>query len=278
MPNTLSNAIAQFRVRSGLHAKQNSNAFDPTSNAQIALYLNEAQSYWAKEAVNSSSDPSKIHNNGWFLRVLPITPDNGSLWMPPDLEVLLGETDNAVEYEQLLRQNCIRPIGGSSGRAIRGGDRLVLPASETSTKYVVYNSNLNMQWVKGTVSSATSTTFTASATPSYATVPINEEFDNYYVGLRFKITSSDGSQSQIVRPTAYSASTRTFTVSAWPSFTPSDGDTWESFNRLEFDDLLIYGAMELMPQASREEQYRDTYEKRQQSFYASIQMRHGYTY
>lgn len=278
MPKTLTEAIKQLRIRGGAFSKSNSNEYDPTGNAQLALYLNEAQEYWAKEAINSSSDPDKINNSGWFLKVASLTPVGGSVWLPPDVELLIGETSETATYDQLARQNCIRPISASGGIAFRGGDRLVYPASSTGTKHIVYNSNLKNMWVSCTVTSATSTTVVVSATPIYSTVPVEEEFDDYYVGLRFKVTTADGTQSQIVRPTAYVASTRTFSVSSWPSFTPSSGDKWESLNRLEHDSLLIYDAMQSFPQAARESSYKERFQIEQMAFYSSIQLRHGYTH
>lgn len=274
MPRTLSDAIAQLRLRSGIQVIQNATSFDPTGQGQFAVYLNEAQHFFAREAVTLTSGAMIRQNKGWYLKKVALTPSNGEVWLPPDVEVLIGVTENTTPFNQVTDLKDIRLIGGCDGDYVRRGDVLEVPTTEADTQYVVYNSNLRDHWVAGTVSSASSTTLVSTATPTYSYIPFSD-FDDYYNGLLIRTTST-ANGVQTARVTDYVASTRTFTVASWPSYTPSSGDTWSTLNRVEDDELLMYHAMSLAPEAPNWDKYRVAYEYKREAFFDSVHNRHGY--
>lgn len=274
MPRTLSDAIQQLRIRSGIQVIQNTNTFDPTGNGQLAIYLNEAQHFFGREAVTLTAGAHIRQNKGWYLKKVALTPVSGELFLPPDVEVLIGVSESATSIDRVTALKDIKLIGGCDGEYVRRGDVLEVPTDETDTQYVVYNSNLRDHWVAGTVSSASSTTLVSTATPSYSYIPFSD-FDDYYNGLLIRTTST-ANGTQTARITDYTASTRTFTVAAWPSYTPSSGDTWSTLNRVEDDELLMYHAMSLAPEAQNWDRYRTAYEYKREAFFDSVHNRHGY--
>lgn len=274
MPQQLSDALASLRRRSGLHASSDSNAFDPTGNAQLAEYLNEAQHFFAREAVTCTMGTDPRKNKGWFLKFVQLSASNGEAWLPPDVECYIGDTDSTTFYNGLSNIDTRRLIGGCRNQWVVAGDRLIGPTSQTSV-YILYNSNLRDHWVAGTVTSGSTTTFVASATPTYSTLPISD-WDDYYNGLLVQVTSADGSQTQTARVTDYDGATRTFTVSSWPTFTPSSGDSWSTLNRLVDDDLLLYHAMSLTQQAPRWKFYENKYLEKREAWQDSVYSRHAY--
>lgn len=277
---SLPDLISEFRQRFGLAEPESFNpSLNPLSDAALARAANEAHTYLASEAVRMTAGVFSTHNKGLFLRQCCLTvEEDGIVWLPPDIERLINVSASSSAMDRLAELEDVQLIGQDhcGGEFARAYDHLVGSASLAGQeRWVVYNSNLAEKLTAGTVSSATATTMTPGATPTYSTAPLSTVPDFYNKELLW-VKNSAGTV-QTVRIKDYSG---VFTIygSAWPIFTPSEGDTWSIMTAFggPGKELTLYEMAARSPWAPRGDDFKMAKAALRAKFNDSVQGIHAY--
>lgn len=272
----LGSLITEIRRRGGLPKPANSSgsAYSPTSDAQIAVYLNEAIQQAASKIVHVTAGYVSTRNAGWFYRQLPLSVDSsGYAKMPLDVGKLVGFRLNSTDRSFLMREG----VGDyCSGQFRLEPMRVYFPGRASTTVYIDYNSNLAYSLIQGTVTSSTSTTFTtANASMSYSGELV--ALDDYYNGLDIKIVAGTGI-GQSKRITDYDSASATFTVDSAFGVSLSTDSVFATVLPLpvEAREYFFYETLLRLPMAAESGRYVEAHQRSYMGMLASIHAKEAY--